>query len=191
MATTNKTTAKKPATNRQVTKATPKPVAEEVIVEKSEPKNIIAKDIDVNQYIPVINGFQGKLIYISSRTGERFVWDEFGGEQEMELKELKNAKNSSKDFFLNNYFMFNDEDAWVLDYLGVSNYYKNAISINDFENLFEKDVGDLKEIIKSMSEGQKRSLSYKARLAVQEGTIDSIKVIDMLEKYLGVELIER
>ena len=43
-------------------------------------KPIIAKDIDLNQMIVVRNGFQGRLIYKSSRTQERFVWSDFGDE---------------------------------------------------------------------------------------------------------------
>ena len=65
-------------------------------------KAIVAKDIDPNQYVVVRNGFQGRLVYISKKTGERFVWDGFGSEQEMELRELKNARNSYKKFFENN-----------------------------------------------------------------------------------------
>ena len=80
-------------------------------------KTIIPKDIDASQFVTVRNGFQGKLVYVSKRTGETFIWEEFGSEQEMELRELRNAKNSYKTFFVNNWFMF-DED-WIVDYLGV------------------------------------------------------------------------
>ena len=77
------------------------------VVKAQEPaKKIVPKDIDMNQYVIVRNGFHGRLVYKSSRTGEKFVWDGFGTEQEMELKELRNAKNTSKGFFKNNWFMF-------------------------------------------------------------------------------------
>ena len=68
-------------------------------------KKIKAKNIDLNQSITVYNGFQGKLIYKSSKTQELFIWDTFGDEQEIELKELRNAKSSTKNFFINNWFM--------------------------------------------------------------------------------------
>lgn len=61
-------------------------------------KKISAKDVDMTQFVVVRNGFQGRLIYKSPRTGERFIWDEFGAEQEMELRELRNARNSAKKF---------------------------------------------------------------------------------------------
>lgn len=152
-------------------------------------KKIIPKDVDLNQYVTVRNGFQGRLIYISPKTGETFEWDSFGDEQEMELRELKNAKSSAKKFFINNWFMF-DED-WIVDFLGVKDFYKHAISVDDFDSLFTKNINDLKKCLKDMSEGQKRSVAYRARVLIQNGEIDSIKTISTIEDVLGIDLIEK
>lgn len=152
-------------------------------------KKLSPKDVDMSQYVTVRNGFQGRLIYKSSRTGERFVWDNFGAEQEMELRELRNARNSSKKFFINNWFMFDDD--WIVDFLGVKQYYKNAVSIEDFDNMFSKPANELKKIIQGMSAGQKRSAAYRARQLIADGEIDSNKSIAVLEDALGIELVER
>lgn len=152
-------------------------------------KPIVPKDIDPEQYVTVRNGFQGRLVYVSKHTGERFVWDQFGAEQEMELRELKNAKNSYKKFFENNWFMF-DED-WIVDYLGVQRFYRNAVRIEDFDEIFQKDAKTISEIISDMSDGQKKSVAYRARVLIADGAIDSNKAITALEESLGVELVER
>lgn len=152
-------------------------------------KPIVPKDIDPEQYVTVRNGFQGRLVYVSKHTGERFVWDQFGAEQEMELRELKNAKNSYKKFFENNWFMF-DED-WIVDYLGVQRFYRNAVRIEDFDEIFQKDAKTISEIISDMSDGQKKSVAYRARVLIANGAIDSNKAITALEESLGVELVER
>lgn len=152
-------------------------------------KPIVPKDIDPEQYVTVRNGFQGRLVYVSKHTGERFVWDQFGAEQEMELRELKNAKNSYKKFFENNWFMF-DED-WIVDYLGVQRFYRNAVRIEDFDEIFQKDANTISEIISDMSDGQKKSVAYRARVLIADGAIDSNKAITALEESLGVELVER
>ena len=152
-------------------------------------KPIVPKDIDPEQYVTVRNGFQGRLVYVSKHTGERFVLDQFGAEQEMELRELKNAKNSYKKFFENNWFMF-DED-WIVDYLGVQRFYRNAVRIEDFDEIFQKDAKTISEIISDMSDGQKKSVAYRARVLIADGAIDSNKAITALEESLGVELVER
>ena len=161
------------------------PITEEPV------KKVVPKDIDPSTLVVVKNGFQGKLVYKSSRTGEKFTWDVFGSEQELELKELRNAKNSAKKFFINNWFMFDDEYDWVIDYLGMRQYYRNAISLDGFDKVFSKTPAEITKIVSGMSNGQKKSLVYRARQAIVDGEIDSNKAIAALEKALGVELIER
>lgn len=167
-----------------------KPIVVDDIPEESK-KPIIAKEIDLGQMIPVRSGFHGRLIYKSSRTHERFVWSEFGEEQIMELLELRNAKNASKKYFINNWFMFDDEYAWVIDYLGMNQYYKNALSLDNFDELFEKSPAEIEKRISKLSNGQKKSVGYRARQLIADGGIDSNKAIHALEKALGIELIER
>ena len=183
-ATVAETTAPKKTAKRTSSKAK-KPVApkEEPVAQK-----IVAKDVDLNQYVTVRNGFHGRLIYKSSRTGEKFVWDGFGSEQEMELRELKNARNSAKGFFINNWFMF--DEPWIIDFLGVRNYYKHSYKIEDFDNIFKLSADELKKTLDEMSKGQKKSVAYRANELIAEGGIDSLKVITTLEESLGVELIE-
>ena len=152
-------------------------------------KPVTPKRIDPNQYVTVRNGFQGRLVYRSKRNGERFVWDSFGDEQDMELGELKSARNSSKKFFINNWFMF--DDPWVVDYLGMTQYYKFAVSVRDFDKLFEKPAAEIGAIISKLSEGQKKSVAYRARQLIAEGRIDSNKTIVKLEECLGTDLVER
>lgn len=160
------------------------------VTETQEPvQKIVPKDIDLNQYVIVRNGFHGRLVYKSSRTGEKFVWDGFGSEQEMELKELRNAKNTNKGFFRNNWFMF--DESWVVDFLGVRQFYKNAVRIEDFDSIFSKTPAELKKLIGSMNAGQKKSVAYRASEMIANGDIDSRKTIAALEEALSVELIEK
>lgn len=183
-------TVSKPRTRRSPAEGTStaaeRPAAE---VSKTTKKPVVPKEIDPNQIITVRNGFQGRLVYKSKRTGERWSWESFGAEQDMELSELKNARNSNKKYFINNWFMF-DED-WVIDYLGMRQYYKNSLNIQDFDQLFKKPVGEIEDIISKLSEGQRKSVAYRAKQLIAEEEIDSNRVINTLEKCLGVELVER
>lgn len=166
-------------------------VTSEVSATEEVKKPIIAKDIDLNQLIPVRNGYQGRLVYKSPRTHEKFVWPEFGSEQMVELLELRNAKNTYKKYFMNNWFMFDDEYSWVVNYLGLGQYYKHALSVDSFDELFQKSAAEIEKTVAKLSSGQKSSLSYRARQLIAEGEIDSNKAIAALERSLGVELIER
>ena len=163
--------------------------SEEVVEEVRKP--IVAKDVDLSQLIVVRNGYQGRLVYKSPRTHEKFVWPEFGTEQMIELMELRNAKNTYKKYFINNWFMFDDEYAWVVDYLGMSQYYKHALKVDEFDDIFSKSPSEIEKTVAKLSAGQKNSLSYRARQLIAEEGIDSNKAIAALEKSLGIELVER
>lgn len=160
-------TVSKPRTRRSPAEGTStaaeRPAAE---VSETTKKPVVPKEIDPNQIITVRNGFQGRLVYKSKRTGERWSWESFGAEQDMELSELKNARNSNKKYFINNWFMF-DED-WVIDYLGMRQYYKNSLNIQDFDQLFKKPVGEIEDIISKLSEGQRKSVAYRAKQLIAE-----------------------
>lgn len=189
---TNETTktTKKQTSSKSPSRQSAPSVAKIIEEPRVETKQTFTpKDIDPNQLVTVKNGFQGCLVYKSKKTGERFVWDAFGDEQEMELSELKNARNSNKKYFINNWFMFDEE--WIVDYLGMKQYYKYAISIEDFDKLFDKPTEELEEAILTLSDGQKKSVAYRAKQLIAEKAIDSLKTISALERCLGIDLVER
>ena len=62
----------------------------------SKKRNLLFQRILTQANVTVRNGFQGRLVYKSKRTGERFVWDSFGAEQDMEMSELRNARELNK-----------------------------------------------------------------------------------------------
>lgn len=185
--TTRKPRAQKAVKDTAVSKVETVAAEPTVFVEEV---HIEPKKIDPNQIITVYNGFHGAMYYRSRKTGELYQWDGFGDEQDMELSELKNAKSSSKKHFINNWFMFDEDDAWVIEYLGVGRYYKNAVSIDGFDDIFTKSPAEIAEIVNGMSAGQKRSAAYRAQQMIVGGEIDSMKKISVLENCLGVELVE-
>lgn len=193
--TTNADAAVKPSARKSATRNTS--AKKEATFEENaanisaETKKVfkVKESLSLHDYVTVRNGFNGKLVYKSKRTGERLVWDDFGSEQEMELQELKNAKNSSRAFFENNWFMIDDPE--VIAFLGVERYYKNSLSYDEFDTLFKMNSDKIKERVSVLPSGQKTSLIYRAKQKIEEGEIDSLRVINALEESLGVELIER
>jgi len=165
---------------------------EEVVIEPAvEDKPIVPKAVDPDEYVTVHNGHHGILIYKSKRTGEVFTWEDYGEEQEMQIRELKDAKNSNKKFFINNWFVFDEEYQWVIDYLGMRNFYRNSIGLGKFDDIFKLTPEELKTELEQMSAGQKDSVACRARQLIMDGEIDSRKIIATLETTLGVELIEK
>lgn len=163
------------------------------IVESEKPveskKVYKPKQLDPDSIITVKNGFHGQLVYVSSKTGERFLWDGFGDEQDMELSELKNARSVGKKYFINNWWLFDDPE--VVDYLGMNKYYKFALNIDEFESLFDMPADKIEAKISKLSIGQKKSVAYRAKQMIAEGAIDSNRTIQTLERCLGIDLVEK
>lgn len=161
------------------------------VPEKEAPKQAykVRKQLDPHMIVTVKNGFPGMLIYESSKTGEMFRWESLGDEQDMELQDLKNARNASKAFYVNNWFRIDDPE--ILDYLGVAEYYKNALNLIDDETLRALKPEDIRSTVMKMSDGQKLALKYRVKQMIENGDIDSMKMITAFEEALGVELIER
>ena len=170
---------------------TPDDIIEETPIRKDKTeitKNSGFDHIDSDQYVNVRNGFHGVLVYVSSKTGETYTWDDFDDVQEMTLRELKGMKSSQKSFFENNWILF-DED-WIYDYLGVRQMYKYTIKNEDLEKLFEMPIDKMKKIVSGMGQGQKESFKYMVKDRCARGELDSLKRIKALEEALGTNLLE-
>lgn len=188
---TRKTAVKEPVIATEEVAAEAEPEQEAAKSTHTKSVTYSAKDIDLNQYVTVKNGYPGQLVYVSKRTGERFFWDGYGTEQDIQLMELRNVRNTAKKFFEHNWFVFDDEYDWVIDFLGVRAYYNNIINVEGVDALFKKTPVEIEKELASLSNGQKRTVAYRAMEMIREKEIDSLSVIEVLEKGLGIALVER
>ena len=83
------------------------------------------------------------------------------------------------------------KENWVIDYLGVKQYYRNALCVDNFDSIFTMSPDEITNAVSKLSQGQKRSVAYRARTLIEDGSIDSNRVIKALEKALGIDLVEK
>ena len=72
-----------------------------------------------------------------------------------------------------------------------SNTTSTLLNTESFNELFVSSPEQIEETIGKLSAGQKKSVAFRAKQLIKDGKIDSIKVINALEKSLSIELIER
>lgn len=171
------------------TRKTAADTAEKAIAAGAVAKQMKTIDVDLHQPIPVISGFHG-LLHYNARSGETLMWTQFGDIQYIELGELRNAKGSAKNFFVNNWFMFDEDYQWVIDFLGLRQCYENTLNMEQIENLYEMTATEIEEKFAGLPQGQKQSIAFAAREMIEDGRIDSRKVVAALEKSLGIRLVE-
>jgi subtilase family serine protease len=72
----------------------------------------------------------------------------------------------------------------------VDKYYKDFINVDEFESLFALSESELRDKVSKLSKSMKQSVGMKALNLIEEGKLDSIKKIKVLEEVLGYSLIE-
>lgn len=148
---------------------------------KSRPK------IDPAEQVEVRNNTVGRLVYSSPRMmGYTIVWDSHGDVQLMDFAEVQTMKNAHKRFFQDNWVTIDDPD--VIQALGISGLYKNAANRDDIKALFGMNPNVIRKRVATMSDGMKSTVRSAAKLAIDNGTLDSVQRIRALEEALDCSL---
>lgn len=181
---TKKTTKTAP---KKTSKKTAKKTSEEVIEKITKPTiKATRPQRDMNELVQVVCITNTPLTYESkSQIGYRVDWGGFLQENWIEFKELINMRSSQRAFF---------EEPWIIcDWdvlvdLKVDQYYKNIIDLENLEGLFEKSPEELEKTLKVVPNGIKTLIVDKAFELRREKRLDSISIIETIEKTLKIDL---
>lgn len=146
------------------------------------------EQIDPHTLVEVKNNTAGKVVYVSPRMmGYKICWHDFGDTELMEYSELMTMRNSARRFFEDNLIWIEDEE--VRDALGVSKYYKDAVSTSNLDDLFKMSADTIRQKIALMSESNKNAVAQRAQSLIDSGVLDSVKKIRAVEESLDVKLV--
>ena len=147
------------------------------------------KKIPLDEPVMVKNLTGGKLVYESKRLrGYSEVWHEFGEEIPMEMAELYSMKNTDRKFFTENWI---EVDISVLRDLQMDRFYKNVMTVDEINNMFEMEADELINKVSNMTIALKNCVGIKASEMIADGRLTNIHTINALEKALNCELYER
>lgn len=135
------------------------------------------------------NGVHGPLIYVSGRNAGYVVeWENFGEVQDIDYGELLTMRGSQPRFFRDNWILI--EDAEILKKLGVDRYYKNALTTENFDDVFHWSADEIRSKVATMSNGMKDSIRVRAKELVETGELDSRSAIKAFNEVLHCNLEE-
>lgn len=163
----------------------PKNKPENTTEVKTTENKKVKKQRDLNEEIEVKCIVQGGLIYVTSQ-GFEIIWDEYGDVNYIPYKELIYMANKYKRFFTEPWVIM-DED--VLKDLRVIRYYKKIIDYENIDSIFTKTPAQLKKTLQDVSEGTLRLIADRATAKIKDGSLDSLKKIEILQQELKIELI--
>lgn len=172
-------------------------VAEVVDVSPVEEKEPI-ENIPLNATVWVKNNSVGKLVYVSKRTGFLTEWQNNGADQPMSLEELIMMRNTYIKFFKANWItikgfvsakykeLYSVEE--IYEYLQVKQYYTSSLCPENLDDVFKLSPEEILIRVPNMSAGVRTSILVRANDLIEAKKIDSISVVEALEKALNCEL---
>jgi hypothetical protein len=139
--------------------------------------------------VTVISNFSGHLFYRSPRFNDEYEWAEYGDENEMSIQELKSMKASHRRFFEDKWITFTEDDADdIIKHLKIEKYYKDGVAQNDLEDIFDKSVEDIADIIDTATPNEKSLILTKAREKFESGELINTHIIRLIEEKLQVDI---
>ena len=174
--------------------------AEEVAIETVEKESKPIKKsvkLDDTVLINVKSNTYGTLFFRNPRTGDATEWSHFGDVEQLTMGDLRAMKGTQRAFYENQwiYIMGVEDEGYedvtaddICKTLMVSQYYKNILDPDNFDQIFAWPENKIKDRVSMMGSGAKMNLMVAANTAIKNGKLDSLKRIKVLEELLGCEL---
>lgn len=152
------------------------------VAEQTKATRVVATKsaIKDTEQIVVMNGLTGALIYHSDRSNKVWEFTTFGQQETIDFAELKTIRNRYPRYFKEGWLIVLDEQ--VQKEFGLTEMYKNIITPENEDDIFEMGVEELDKFIDALPDGMKTSFINKAQQKYADGTIDSHKVIKFIEE---------
>lgn len=173
-------------------------VADAVIALPIEEEKEPIENIPLNATVWVKNNSVGKLVYVSKRTGFLTEWQNNGADQPMSLEELIMMRNTYIKFFKSNWITIKGfvsakyKDLYsveeIYEFLQVKQYYTSSLCPNNLDDVFQLTPEEILKRVPNMSAGVRSSILIRANDLIESKKIDSISVVEALEKALNCEL---
>ena len=145
-------------------------------------------DVNLNDLVEVRSCVYGGLVYIANN-GYRVDWDEFGASQYMTVQDLMTMRNTQKSFFVNNWVcLCGDNAADVTSFLQLDRYTNKSIDPDTIDDVFEMSPSELRAALESYSPAMRDVVVRRAYALIQDGALDSNKLIDVIEDVTGYDL---
>ena len=163
-----------------------KPVEEEP---KKEPK---ATDKSPRKYssddmIPCRSITFGELLLTGTKSKLLYSWANYGDITEVEFQDLQALKSTRSSYLFKPRFVIEDEELvkqWNKD---LGNMYKEIVDV-DVEDLFKLSPSQFESKLKKAPKGVQQAVKNIAGEKILNGSLDSLKKIQAIDRILGTDL---
>lgn len=159
------------------------PVSEAAEQTASATSNVLNDDTRI-----VVEARVPAVYYTCPVTFETFSWLEVGDTQEMTFKQLRIMNTKYPRYFTEKWLLPND--GTVMKKLHLDKIYATKVNRADMKRFCGDDIKDVEELLSGLDSNAKTELTPKIVKYVKDGKIANVKMIRLLEKKLGIELMD-
>lgn len=142
---------------------------------------ILADDLKVP-----VQSFVDVACYTCPVTFESFNWMEAGEIHKMTYKQLRIMKARHQNYFTQGWIKPLNDD--VIDKLMLNKCYENNLNRSDIKLLFGNNISAAENMLYKLNYEGKQDLINKVPKLVEDGKINNVNIIKMLEINLGIKL---
>lgn len=169
---------------------TKKTVAEKTdAVEVREPIVVPKRERKGDDLIPCRSVVQGELIYISKKTGNRYIWSNYGDITEVEYQDLMGLRARRSRFVFGPLFIIEDEELLEeARWKTVKEVYDNLYSVSDIYEVLELPNDQFRVALEKMSKSFRKAVCSEVSRRLDEGLFDSIQKVKIIDEICNTDL---
>jgi hypothetical protein len=149
---------------------------------KAEPKRFAQDDL-----IPCKSITAGELLMVGERTKMLYRWADTDDIQEVEYQDLIYAARSNSGFVFKPRFIIMDKD-FVAQNPKVQEKYDTMYTNKDLRDIIMLSPKEIKKIVPTLPEGAKESLKSMASTMIDNGVLDSVARIKVLDELFDTNM---
>lgn len=183
-----KDTEGKPYTNAKLESIIKQEEEDAELLEHKETASPVVHTFEIkdDDMISVMSGARSELIHRSNRTGRMWKFTKFGQTDKMPFIEILTIYNNNPKCFEDGRLIILNKQ--IVDNFRLNDIYKNIITPQNLDELFNKEPEELKETIKNLPQSMKGTFFFRARELYEQQALDSVKIIKAIEESFKISL---
>ena len=130
----------------------------------------------------------GKLVLAGAKSKLNYTWANYGDTTEVEFQDLQALYSTKSKFIFAPLFIIEDEDL-VDNWKSAIGSLYDKLYTSDFEAMFKLTPAQLKSKLKALPDGIKDSVKSMAAEKINNGELDSVARIKVIDEVFGTEFI--
>ena len=143
------------------------------------------KDTDM---IPCVSVTSGKLIVVGQRSNNKYTWNGIGEVEQLEYRDLVAMVHAHSPLVFKPRFIIQN-DEFLNKFDNIKNFYGSLYTPDDIRKVLDLPADRMKDAINKMPVGAKDALKGIAITMIEQGTLDSIQRIKVIDEIFGTEML--